>query len=90
MLIDFHTHAYRVKVPFVTNFCSLPELLKEQERLGIDISVVMPIVSPEIYIPQSTDDIIDMANAYPDRIIPFCNVDPRSLSNSPFAKFENI
>lgn len=90
MLIDIHTHAYRVKVPFVANFCSLPELLKEQERLGIDKSVVMPIVSPEIYIPQSTDDIIDMANAYPDRIIPFCNVDPRSLSNSPFAKFENL
>jgi len=90
MLIDFHTHAYRVKCPFGANFCTLEEILKEQERLGIDMSCVLPVVSPEIYIPQNTEDIIDMARAYPDRIIPFCNVDPRSLSNSPFAKLENV
>ena len=90
MLIDIHSHAYRVKMPFVTPFCTLPELLKEQERLGIDMSVVMPIVSPEIYIPQNTEDIIDMAREYPDRIIPFCNIDPRSLTNSPHAKFEDL
>jgi predicted TIM-barrel fold metal-dependent hydrolase len=90
MLIDIHTHAYRVKMPFVAPFCTLPELLKEQEKLGIDKSCVMPIVSPEIYIPQNTEDIIDMAREYPDRIIPFCNIDPRSLSNSPFAKFEDL
>lgn len=90
MLIDIHTHAYRVKSPFVTPFCTLPELLKEQERLGIDKSVVLPIVSPEIYIPQNTEDIIDMARAYPDRVIPFCNVDPRALSYSPMAKLETV
>lgn len=90
MWIDIHTHAYRVKCPFVTPFCTLEETLKEQDRLGIDKSVLLPIVSPEIYIPQNTEDIIDMANAYPERIIPFCNVDPRSLSNSPFAKFEAL
>ena len=90
MLIDIHSHAYRVKMPFVTPFCTLPELLKEQERLGIDKSVVMPIVSPEIYIPQNTEDIIDMAREYPDRIIPFCNIDPRSLTNSPHVKFEDL
>lgn len=90
MLIDIHTHAYRVKMPLVTPFCTLPELLREQERLGIDKSVVLPIVNPEIYIPQNTEDIIDMAREYPDRIIPFCNIDPRSLSNSPFAKFEDL
>ena len=90
MLIDIHTHAYRVKMPFVTPFCTLEELLAEQDRLGIHMSCVLPIVSPEIYIPQNTEDIIDMARAYPDRIIPFCNVDPRSLSNSPMAKFEDL
>ena len=77
-------------MPFVAPFCTLAELLHEQERLGIDMSVVMPIVSPEIYIPQNTEDIIDMAREYPDRIIPFCNIDPRSLSNSPMAKFEDL
>lgn len=90
MLIDIHTHAYRVKCPFGTPFCTLPELLKEQDRLGIDVSVVLPVVSPEIYIPQNTEDVIDMAREYPDRIVPFCNVDPRALSNSPMAKLENV
>ena len=90
MIIDIHTHAYRVKCPFGAPFCTLEELLVEQDRLGIDKSVVMPIVSPEIYIPQNTEDIIDMAREYPDRIIPFCNVDPRSISNSPMAKLEDI
>lgn len=90
MLIDIHTHAYRVKCPFGANFCTLDEILKEQDRLGIDMSCILPVVSPEIYIPQNTEDIIDMARAYPDRIIPFCNVDPRSLSNSPFAKLEDV
>jgi len=90
MLIDFHTHAYRVKCPFGANFCTLEEVLKEQDRLGIDMSCVLPVVSPEIYIPQNTEDIIDMAREYPDRIIPFCNVDPRSLTNSPFAKLEDV
>lgn len=90
MLIDFHSHAYRVKIPFAAKFCTLPELLKEQDRLGIDMSVIMPVVSPEIYIPQNTEDIIDMAREYPDRIIPFCNVDPRSLTNSPFAPLEDL
>jgi len=90
MLIDIHTHAYRVKMPFVAPFCTLEELLAEQEKLGIDMSCVLPVVNPEIYIPQNTEDIIDMARAYPDRIIPFCNIDPRALSNSPMAKLEKL
>ena len=52
MLIDIHAHAYRVKTPHI-RFCTLPELLHEQDRLGIDKSVVLPIVSPEIYFPQT-------------------------------------
>lgn len=89
MLIDIHTHAYRVKNPFY-GFCTLPELLKRNEELGIDMAVVQPIVSPEIYIPQNTEDILDMARAYPDKIIPFCNVDPRSYFNSPFSPLEEF
>jgi len=90
MIIDIHAHAYRIKCPFVTPFCTLEELLKEQERLGIDMSCVLPVVSPEMYIPQNTEDIIEMANKYPNRIIPFMNVDPRALTNSPFAKLEEL
>lgn len=89
MLIDIHAHAYRIK-PAKIKFCTPEELLKAQDRMGIDMSVVLPIVSPEIYLPQCTEDIIEMANNYPDRIIPFCNIDPRSLTNSPMAPFEKV
>ena len=66
MLIDIHAHAYRVKPPYI-GFCTMEELLRAQEIHGIDKSVVLPIVSPEIYIPQDTADIIEMARLYPDR-----------------------
>lgn len=89
MVIDIHCHAYRVKPPWV-GFCTLPELLKAQERIGIDMSVIHPIVSPEIYIPQNTEDILDMAREYPDRVIPFCNVDPRALTNDSHAPLEDL
>ena len=88
MLIDIHAHAFRARNPKYS-MCNLQELLAAQDRLGIDKSVVLPIVSPEIYFPQNTQDIIDMANAYPDRIIPFCNVDPRAMSNCPNAPLED-
>ncbi len=89
MLIDIHAHAYRVTPPFIA-FSTLEELLREQEKLGIDKSFVLPIVNPEIYIPQNTADIIDMAAQYPDRIIPFCNVDPRAVCNSAHAPLEKV
>ena len=89
MLIDIHAHAYRVKPPYI-GFCTLEELLKAQEIHGIDKSVVLPIVSPEIYIPQDSADIIEMAQLYPDRIIPFCNVDPRAMTNDSHAPLEEL
>lgn len=89
MLIDIHAHAYRVKPPFI-GFCTMEELLRAQEIHGIDKSVVLPIVSPEIYIPQDTADIIEMARLYPDRIIPFCNLDPRAMTNDSHAPLEEI
>jgi len=89
MLIDIHAHAYRVKPPYI-GFCTAEELLKAQKIHGIDKSVVLPIVSPEIYIPQDTADIIEMARQYPDRIIPFCNVDPRAMTNDSHAPLEEL
>jgi len=63
-------------------FCTAQELLARYDELGIERGAVLPIVSPEIYLPQSNEDILDMAAQYPDRIIPFCNIDPRALTNS--------
>ena len=51
---------------------------------------MLPIVSPEIYFPQANEDILEMAEQHPDRIIPFCNVDPRVLTNSADAPLDRV
>ena len=100
MLIDFHAHAYRKPVmihesihrdiPNVTDFCTAEQLIQRYDELGIDKGVLLPIVSPEIYIPQTNEDILDMCQKYPERLIPFCNIDPRALMNSPDAPLDRL
>ena len=87
MFIDIHAHAYRFPQRFVCKFCSAEQLIARWDELGIAKGVVMPIVSPEVYMPQTNEDILEMAEKYPDRIIPFCNIDPRMLLNSPKTDF---
>ncbi|GHV00700.1 hypothetical protein FACS1894211_08630 [Clostridia bacterium] len=88
--IDIHAHAYRVKPPAPPPFCTAEELIRVYDRLGIDKGVVLPIVSPEIYLPQSNEDVLEMAAKYPDRLIPYCNVDPRALTNGPNAPLTDL
>ncbi|MEA4889854.1 MAG: amidohydrolase family protein [Clostridiaceae bacterium] len=90
MFIDIHAHAYRKTIPGICDFCTAEELVKRYDELDIEKGVLLPIVSPEIYLPQTNEDILDMAAQFPDRLIPFCNIDPRSLTNSPDAPFEKL
>jgi len=90
MFIDIHAHAYRVPVPGFNDFCSPEQLIARYDELGIEKGVILPIVSPEIYFPQSNEDILEMARHYPDRLIPFCNIDPRAMTNSPDAPLDKI
>ena len=89
MFIDIHTHAYRIKPPKYS-FSTPEELLKRYDEMKIDVAVLLPIVSPEIYLPQAVEDIIEMCQTYPDRFVPYCNVDPRCYWNSPHAPLEEI
>ena len=34
--IDFHAHAYRKPIPFVTRFCTPAELIDRYDRYGIE------------------------------------------------------
>ncbi len=90
MFIDIHAHAYRMKVPGFVNFCTAEELLARYDELGIEKGVLLPIVSPEIYLPQSNEDILEMCETYPDRLIPYCNIDPRALTNSSDAPLDRL
>jgi uncharacterized protein len=90
MFIDIHAHAYRKPVPFVCEFRTAEQLISLYDEQDIEKGVLLPIVSPEIYFPQANEDILDMAAQYPDRLIPFCNIDPRVLTNSADAPLDRV
>jgi predicted TIM-barrel fold metal-dependent hydrolase len=90
MIIDIHSHCYKNPVPFVTPFCNPEELIKINKEMGIDKAVLLPVVNPEIYLPQSVDEVLDICKAYPDKFIPYCNVDPRAMTNSNTAPLYKI
>jgi uncharacterized protein len=81
MFVDIHAHAYRKSSPLF-HFCTAEQLIRRYDDAGIEKGALLPIVSPEIYLPQSNEDILEMAEQFPDRLIPFCNIDPRAMTNS--------
>ena len=90
MFIDIHAHAYWEPVPFVTNFPTPEQLIEAYDELGIEKGVLLPVVNNEIYFPQTNEDILNMAAKYPDRFIPYCNIDPRAMANSPEAPLDRV
>ena len=90
MFIDIHAHAYRKSPPIPVEFCTPEQVLERYDKAGIEKGALLPIVSPEIYLPQSNEDILEMADRYPDRFIPFCNIDPRALTNSADAPLDRL
>ena len=83
--IDIHAHAYRKPTPFVTPFCTAQGLIERYDHYGIEAGFVLPVVNSEIYLPQANEDILEMAENFPGRLFPFCNVDPRALINRALA-----
>ena len=90
MFIDIHAHAYRQECPIAdssTKFSTPDEVLARYDELGIEKGVLQPLIGPEVYLPQSNEDILDMCEASNGRFIPFCNIDPRGMTNSSDAPF---
>ena len=88
--IDIHAHAYWRPPHFLSGFYNPEQLIAAFDELGIEKGCLLPIVSPEIYLPQSNEDILDMCAKYPDRFIPFCNIDPRAMCNSPESPLDQL
>ncbi|MDD4774502.1 MAG: amidohydrolase family protein [Eubacteriales bacterium] len=85
MFFDIHAHVYKYQYPDGLGRMLMisPERLKErQDELGISRAVLLPLVSPELYVPQSVGEIIELADRSDGRWLAFCNVDPRVLTNS--------
>lgn len=93
MLIDIHTHCCRPRHPKVTrsngsHYPSPERQIEMMDAAGIDMAAVMSTLSPEWrYTIVTPEETLGICAQYPDRLIPFCNMDPRYLTNSPKANF---
>ena len=85
MFIDMHVHVRRTP-GFLrqgkSGNATPAQLIERYDALDIERAVLLPGVTPECaYQPQSNEEVIDIAREN-DRFIPFCNIDPRAMTNS--------
>ena len=93
MFIDIHAHAHRNPEPWLDRkplFSTPEQVLARYDELDIECGVLLPLVNAEVYLTQSNEDILEFADKSNGRFIPFCNVDPRALTNSSQAPFEYL
>lgn len=95
-LIDIHVHTCKPRHPKVTRpngtcYPSPQQLIAMMDAAGIDMAAVMTTLSPECrYTVVSPEETIENCGLYPGRLIPFCNLDPRFLTNGPKANFRPL
>jgi len=81
MLIDVHAHLGRTAAlegPPVTE----DELLRRMDEWGVGRAVIQPLVSPEgMGSPYTTEHALEAVARHPDRLLTFCNIDPRMGHN---------
>ncbi|AFZ73366.1 amidohydrolase family protein [Natronobacterium gregoryi] len=78
-LIDAHTHLIPTETLDRDPF-SVDELVSWMDDNGVDRAVVLALDSPESYPVQAPSWwVLEEVAAYPDRLLPFCTVDPRTL-----------
>lgn len=91
MFIDAHCHVTPLRSVMRTDNSTytLPEELIEMlDRAGIDKAVLLPMSIPDgNHHIISTEQILEIARRFPDRFIPWCNMDPRQGMNSPKTDF---
>ena len=90
MFIDINAHAYLWPCPPQDGhiqFCTPEDVIARYDELGIEKGVLLPLIGPETYMPQSHEEILEICRRYSERFIPFCNIDPRGIGNSPETDF---
>lgn len=78
-MIDTHTHLhYSGRLPDERPYITAEQLVDTMNQRGISKSVMLPMESPEYTSGYClTDWVIDAAERYPERLIPFIHIDPR-------------
>jgi len=98
MIIDCHAHltgaAYADVARKLGRKCfTAPALLKRMDIDGIDRSILLPIGNPEnveILGIATNRECLQACQKHPDRLVPFCNIDPRAMYNTPEADFSEL
>lgn len=94
MFVDIHVHTRRIPGPprhGKQAYATPEQLLERYKPIGVESAVLLPGVNPECsYVPQSNQEILEICEKYPGRFIPFCNIDPRAVTNSPEAPLDEL
>jgi predicted TIM-barrel fold metal-dependent hydrolase len=93
MFIDIHAHT--VKTPFLQIDGPLPfptpeQLIEHYNDIGVEQAVLLPLIGPEFYPGQGNEEILEIVDRFPGRFIPFCNIHPRAINNSPDAPLSDV
>ena len=89
-LFDVHSHIGRVERAR-QEFMDVTNLIGKMDAWGIDKACILPLSEhPEgAYLEADTEDIIAACAHYPDRLVPFCLIDPR-FGNRPDMDFSDL
>lgn len=81
-LFDAHTHIIPTEARGQDPL-SASELVDWMNSNGVDRAVVLPFDFPESYPVRAPSSwVLEEVAAYPDRLVPFCSVDPRDLDGA--------
>lgn len=79
--IDIHTH---LGTFYWGKTLLAEELVKMMDVHGVEKACILPLVSPEAGpFPQTSEQAIQAYELFPDRLIPFCCIDPRCCTLPP-------
>jgi predicted TIM-barrel fold metal-dependent hydrolase len=95
MIIDCHAHlvAFPVcKNPYYNApWISADEYVKIMDQKGVDKAVILPLSYSEFSAyGQNFGEILYICQKYPDRFIPFCNIDPRLPKRPDLVKVDDF
>jgi uncharacterized protein len=90
MLIDVHGHLGRVCMDR-REFMDVTNVIAKMDAWGIDLTCMMALSEhPEgAYLESSTEDVLAACSRYPQRLVPFCLIDPR-YGNRPDMDFTHL
>lgn len=90
MLIDIHGHIGRI-LPDRREHIDVTNVIAKMDAWGIDKTCILPLSeTPEgAYLECNTEDVLTACARHPDRLIPFCLIDPR-YGNRPDMDFAHL